>query len=153
MKDVSKVLGRHRIHEPVLWAGQPAWSEHLFLWFFAFMALTRAALVFWAGDWVGGGIYAAGAGGLAALAVFLRQISGYALTRQAVYRTQGLLGREIKAIPIKSIASVSIQQGPLDRILGIGAVVLYMKEGESRYERLAGIKDPGVVCRKIAAML
>jgi membrane protein YdbS with pleckstrin-like domain len=98
-------------HAPVVWEGRPAWSEFIFLWFFAM------------------------------------------ITRHAVHRTTGIRGRVDRAIPLNSITSVEIERGPLDRLFGIGAVVLYLKEGEGRRERIAGIKDPEVVYRKMTALL
>ena len=69
----------------------------------------------------------------------------------AVYRTIGVLGKAEQTFPLKAIASVSIRQGPLDRFFGIGTVLLHFKEGSR--ERLIGVKDPDVVCRKITALL
>ena len=138
-------------HEPGVWSGQPAWSEYIYLWFFAILFGARAVVSLWIGHWANMLIHLTGIGLLVALAVFLRQTSHYRLTRMAVYRTIGILGKAEQTFPLKAIATVSIRQGPLDRFFGIGTVLLHFKEGSR--ERLVGVKDPEVVCRKITALL
>ena len=90
-------------------------------------------------------------GMLVALAIFLRQTSRYRVTRRAVHRAKGILGKAEQAFQLEDIASVDQQQGPLDRLFCSGNVVLYLKKGTR--EQLAGVKDPDLVCRKIRALL
>ncbi len=138
----------------VIWEGRPSWGEYVFLWFFALVSAVRALFIFFLpmGDPGSGAIYALGAGLFIGLALFLRRTDRYAVTRAAVHRTAGLLGRSEKIIPLKKIASAGAEQGPLDRLFGIGTVVLNLKGGEQA-ERLRGLRDPEVVCRKIEALL
>jgi len=138
----------------LVWEGRPAWSEYIFLWFFAFISTFRALTVFILamGDPGSGLIYLFGAGLFVGLAYFLRRTNHYAVTRAAVHRATGLLGRSEKIIPLKEITAVGIEQGPLDRLFGIGTILIHLKEGE-RADRLSGIRDPEVVCRKIEALL
>jgi membrane protein YdbS with pleckstrin-like domain len=86
-----------------------------------------------------------------ALAVFFRQTTRYTVTQDAVYRTKGLFGESEDRRPIAEIESVSVRQSPLDRFLGIGTIVLQLKEG--KHERLVGLRNPDVVRRKIEALL
>jgi hypothetical protein len=137
---------------PTLWRGRPAWTEYIFLWFFSVMALTRAAFSSWIEDPVSFSIFAGGSAAFVGLAWFLRSTTEYVLTRQAVYRSAGFFGRGRRAIPIGTIASVEIEQGPLDRLFGIGAVVVEIKE-TGRRERLRGVPEPDVVRSKISALL
>lgn len=97
-------------------------------------------------------IYALGVAFFVGLALFLRRTNRYAVTRAAVHRAAGILGRGEKIIPLEKIADASTEQGPLDRLFGIGTVVLNLKQ-EGPAERLRGIRDPEVVCRKIEALL
>ena len=136
----------------LVWKGQPAWSEYLFLWFVASVSALRALLIFSTEDPGSGLIYTFGVGLFIGLALFLRRTSRYAVTRAAVHRAAGILGQTEKIVPLKKIASASVEQGPLDSLFGIGTILLHLKEGE-RSEPLRGIRDPDVVCRKIEALL
>ncbi len=136
---------------PVVWTGQPAWSTYVFLWCFVAILGIRGVIFLWLGYWISIFYHAAGMGMLVALAIFLRRTTRYRVTRQAVHRAQGILGKTEQTFPLGDIASVDQLQGPLDRLFCSGNVVLYLKKGTR--EQLAGVKDPEVVCRKIRALL
>jgi hypothetical protein len=68
-----------------------------------------------------------------------------------VYKTKGLAGKSESRVLIADIESVSIRQSALDRFLGIGTVMLHLKDGAR--ERLAGLKNPDVIQRKLEALL
>ena len=136
---------------PALWSGRPAWSHFAFLFIFVAILGVRGAVAFRMGSWQAGLFHLVAVLLLTGLGVFLRQTAHYRLTRMAVYRSKGLLGKGEKKIPISTIASVDEQQGPLDRLLGSGEILLHLKDGRS--ERLSGVKDPEVVSRKIRAIL
>lgn len=136
----------------LIWQGRPAWSEYVFLWFIASVSALRALFIFSTGDPTSGFIYVLGVGLFVGLAIFLRRTTRYAVTRAAVCRAAGILGRGEESIPLKKIAAAGIEQGPLDRLFGIGTVVLHLTEGDRR-ERLRGLREPEVVCRKIEALL
>jgi membrane protein YdbS with pleckstrin-like domain len=135
----------------VVWSSRPAWSEYVFLWAFVAILAVRGLLMLRIEQWQSALNHLAGVILLTGLAVFLRQTTHYRLTREAVYRTKGLLGRGEEIFPLKEIASVSVRQGPLDRLFGIGALMLHFKDG--RLERLAGVGDPDQISRKITALL
>jgi membrane protein YdbS with pleckstrin-like domain len=136
---------------PVVWVGQPAWSSYIFIWIFAAILGVRGVASLWMGYWYSGAFHTITIGMLVALALFLHQTTHYRITRQAIYRTKDLFGKAEQSFPLSTIASVSKQQGPLERLVGSGNVVLHLKDG--RCERLSGVKDPEVVCRKITALL
>lgn len=138
----------------LVWEGRPAWSEYVFLWFFALISAVRALFIFILpmGDPGSGLLYLLGVGFFTGLALFLRRTHRYAVTRAAVHRLAGIRGRREKIIPLKKIAAVTVEQGPLDRLFGIGTVVLHLRE-EEQNETMRGIRDPEVVCRKIEALL
>lgn len=138
----------------LVWEGRPALSEYVFLWFFAVLSAIRGAVVFVLpmGDLGSGLIYFSGTVLFIGLALFLQRTTRYAVTRAAVHQATGLLGRGEKIIPLENITATSVEQGPLDRLFGIGTLLLHLKEGE-RADRLSGIRDPEVVSRKIEALL
>lgn len=137
--------------EPSVWAGRPAWGHYFFLWFFVALLGMRGVVSLWMGYPSSVAYHLAGSAILAALAVFLRRTTRYRLTRQSVFRSEGFLGENERSFPLSAIASVREQQGPLERWLGCGDVMLHLKNGTR--ERLSGVKDPEVVSRKIAALL
>jgi membrane protein YdbS with pleckstrin-like domain len=137
--------------EPSVWEGRPAWGYYFFVWFFVVILAVRGMIALWMGYRGSATIHLAGVPMLVGLALFLRRTTRYRVTRQAVSRSEGILGEAERSFPLSSIASVREQQGPLDRLLGCGEVMLHLKDGT--LERLAGVKDPEVVCRKIAALL
>ena len=95
-------------------------------------------------------IYGSGMVLSGALAVFFRHTTQYTITQDAVYKTKGLFGESEHRVPIADIESVSVRQSPLDRFFGIGTIILSPKEGT--LDRLAGLKDPDVIRRKIEAL-
>jgi membrane protein YdbS with pleckstrin-like domain len=138
-------------HEVTRWSGQPAWSEYVFLWFFTLVVGVRASFSVWLGQWGTAAIYGAGIAVFVGIAVFFRRTTRYTLTQEAIYRTTGLFGRSEDRLPLAEVESVSVRQRPLDRLFGIGTVEVRCANGKD--ERLSGLKDPEVICRKIEALL
>jgi membrane protein YdbS with pleckstrin-like domain len=137
--------------EVIRWSGQPAWSQYVFLWFITAVFGLRVGLLVWWGDWGSVAIHAAGMAMFVGLAVFFRRTTRYWLTQEAVYRTAGILGRREDRLPLSDVESVSVGLTRLDQLLGIGTVLLHRADGTS--ERLAGLREPEVIQRKIEALL
>jgi membrane protein YdbS with pleckstrin-like domain len=136
---------------PAVWAGRPAWSTYIWLWIFVTIFAARGVVFLWMGYWSSAAFHGIVIGMLTALAVFLRETMHYRVTREAVYRSKGILGKAEQPYPLSTIETVSKEQGPLERMFGSGNVILHLKTGIR--ERLSGVKDPDVVCNKIRAML
>jgi membrane protein YdbS with pleckstrin-like domain len=136
----------------MLWRGQPSWAEFVYLWFFACIAMTRTALAVWIGDLGSAAIFVGGGAAFVALARFLQRTTEYTVTSAAVHKTEGIFKRRDRVVPIERIARVEIEQGPIDRLFGIGAVVLHLKDADRR-ERLAGIREPHIVRNKLIAII
>ena len=137
--------------ESPVWEGRPAAGYYFFLWFFVAVLGGRGLIALWMGELSSAAIYLAGMALLAALGLFFRRTTRYRVTRLAVSRSDGLFGNAEQAFPLSSIASVREHRGPFDRLLGCGDVMLHLKDGTQ--ERLAGVNEPDVVCRKITALL
>jgi len=137
--------------EPPVWEGWPSLGHYFFLWFFVAILGGRGLFALWTGDRGSASIYLAGMALLAALGLFLRRTTRYRVTRQAVSRSDGILGKTERSFPLSSIASVREQRGAFDGLLGCGDVMLQLKDGTQ--ERLAGVKEPEIICRKIEALL
>jgi membrane protein YdbS with pleckstrin-like domain len=137
--------------EVTRWSGQPAWSQYVFLWFITMVFGVRAGLSVWWGQWGVVAIHVAGMVGFVALALFFRRTTRYTLTQEAIYRSTGIFGRTENRLPLSEVESVSVGLSRLDQLLGIGTVLLHREDGIS--ERLAGLKEPEVIQRKIEALL
>jgi len=137
--------------EPSVWEGRPALGYYFFLWFFVVILGVRGMIALWMGYRESAAFNLVGIAILVALALFLHRTTRYRVTRQAVFRSKGIFGKTERSFLISAIASVIERQSPLDRLLECGDVVLHLKDGTN--ERLAGVKNPEVVCRKIAALL
>lgn len=138
-------------NEVTRWTGQPAWSEYVFLWFITLVFGVRAVLSVWWGQWGIVAIHVAGMAAFVGLAVFFRRTTRYTVTQDAIYRTVGVLGQREDRLPMSEVESVSVRQSGLDRLLGIGTVALHREDGT--YVRLAGLRDPEVIRRKLEPLL
>jgi membrane protein YdbS with pleckstrin-like domain len=137
--------------EVIRWSGQPAWSQYVFLWFITVVFGLRVGLLVWWGDWGSAAIHVAGMAMFVGLAVFFRRTTRYTLTQDSIYRTTGLFGKSEDRLPLSEVESVDVGLTRLDQLLGIGTVLLHRADGTS--ERLAGLKEPEVIQRKIEALL
>lgn len=143
-------MGLETSREVVRWEAYPSWAQFTWLYFFSLMAGLRGGFFLWLG--VGGGkAWLGGAAVLLVCAAFLRRWARYILTSCRIIVKNGYTGREIQAIPINDIREVTITQGPLARIMGIGSVVIQSAGGD-RLVVLHGIKDPEVLQRRIQAL-
>jgi membrane protein YdbS with pleckstrin-like domain len=137
--------------EVTRWSGQPAWSEYVFLWFITVVFGVRAGLSIWWGQWGIVAIHLVGMAVFVGLAVFFRRTTRYTVTQEAIYRTTGILGQREDRLPMSEVESVSVRQSGLDRLLGIGTLALHREDGT--YVRLAGLRDPEVIQRKVEPLL
>ena len=136
---------------PLVWFGKPAWSSYIFIWMFMAIIGVRAGVSFHLGLYENAAYELLLVGALGTLPFYFHKTTHYRITRRAIYRSKGILGKEEQSFLLSSIESVGKQQGPLERLFNCGNVVLKLKDG--RKERLSGIKDPDVVGRKIRALL
>ena len=136
---------------PLVWKGKPAWSSYIYIWMFATIIGIRGLVSLWLGYWQSALFQGLVVVCMIALAVFFHKTTNFRITRQAIFRTHGFLGKQEQSFPLSSISSITKQQGPLERLFNSGNVVLKLKDG--RKERLSGIKDPDVIGRKIKALI
>jgi len=143
-------VGLETSREVLRWEAYPSWAQFTWLYFFSLMAGLRGGLFLWLGV-SGGKAWLGGAAILLVCAAFLRRWARYLLTSCRIIVQNGYTGREIQAVPINDIREVTIKQGPLARIMGIGTVVIRSAEGD-REVALQGIRDPEVLQRRIQAL-
>src|SRR4029079_232122 len=77
-----------------------------------------------------------------ALSLFYRRLTvRYRLTAYRFFHDTGLLARTGNRIQVISIDDVTVEQGPVDRLLGIGTIVLHSKDMTNPQLRLCGIEN------------
>ncbi len=137
--------------EPLVWEGKTAWSSYIYIWIFSTVIAIRGLVSLWLGYWQSALFQGLVVVFMIALAAFFHETTYFKITREAVYRSRGFLGKQAQSFSLSSISSVTRQQGPLERFFDCGNVVMNLRDGKSA--RLSGIKNPDVVCRKIKALL
>ncbi len=145
--DEGAVLG----NEVVLWEGYAAWSQ--FIWLYLIVGimmlrvalLVRSALSGWSG-WLVGAITLLGT------ATALRRWGRYVVTNRRIVLRNGWTGHDIQSIPYQEIQEVSIRQGLLSDLMGIGTVVIRARQDDAVIQ-FRGVFDPGEVKRRIQAAL
>lgn len=133
--------------EVVLWEGYAARSQ--FIWLYMVVAmmmvrvtlLVRSAMPGW-GHWLVGAITLLGTAGI------LRRWGRYVVTSRRVVLQNGWTGRDIQSIEHQEIREVSIRQGPLADLMGIGTVVIQARVDEAVIQ-FRGVLDPEDVKQRI----
>jgi membrane protein YdbS with pleckstrin-like domain len=87
---------------------------------------------------------------LLGLVVILRYWAKYLLTTKGVLVRNGYSGKDMASMDFEKINAVEVQQGPVARFLGIGALVV---KDSDRSLRFRGIKAPEVLETKLRALL
>jgi membrane protein YdbS with pleckstrin-like domain len=145
----------HDDADRVLWEGRFSKLAMIGSWLSAAavtIALLIAAWIFnFAGTW-----WTVTLGVLGALWIFLvlkllyLQLSiKYSLTTQRFVHERGLLWRQTDRIETIDIDDVSVQQGPIERMLGIGTVRVVSSDQSTPQFTIVGIED----VKQVAAMI
>ena len=137
--------------EPVLWEGSAAWSQ--FIWLYLIVGimmlrvtlLVRSSLSGWSG-WLVGAITLLG------IAAALRRWGRYVVTSRRIVLRNGWTGRDIQSIAHREIREISIRQGPLAELMGIGTVVIQSRQDDVMIQ-FRGVFDPEDVTQRIQAAL
>jgi len=144
------MTGPSKSNETVVWTAYPSWGQFAWLYLISLLAGFRGLLYLlfdlagWEG-WVGG------AAALLVCAALLRRWARYTFTSSRVVVSNGYTGREIQSVALDDIKEITVRQGPVARLLGIGTVVIRSLSGE-KVLRLRGIKDPESVKGRIQKM-
>ncbi len=136
--------------EHVIWKSYPSWRQFAWLYLMSLLAVLRGAVLV-AFDVPGSETWIGGALALMACAPLLRRWMYYVLTSRRVVLRNGYTGRDIRGLEFEQIRAMSISQGPIAKMLGIGTVVIQAADGE-RLVSFRGIKDADAVKARIQAM-
>lgn len=145
--DGNATLGK----EAVLWEGYAAWSQFIWLYMVVAMMMVRVALLVRSAI-PGWGGWLVGAVTLMGTAATLRRWGRYVVTSRRVVLQNGWTGRDIQSIEHQEIREVSIKQGPLADLMGIGTVVIQSRQDDAVIQ-FRGLLDPEDVKQRIQAAL
>lgn len=137
--------------EAVLWEGHAAWSQFIWLYLIVGIMMLRVALLVRSGmsGWSG---WLVGAITLLGIAAALRRWGRYVVTSRRVVLRNGWTGRDIQSIEHQGIREVSIKQGLLADLMGIGTVVIQSRQDDAAIQ-FRGLLDPEEVKQRIQAAL
>jgi len=82
----------------------------------------------------------------------LRRWARYIVTSQRLIIENGFTGRTIQEIPVRAIAEVRLNQGPVAGFFQIGTLAIRSSKNEPLLF-FRGVKNPGVIKTRIEAML
>ena len=82
----------------------------------------------------------------------LRRWGRYVVTSRRVVLRNGWTGRDIQSIEHQELREVSIKQGPLAALMGIGTVVIQSRADDAAVQ-FRGVLDPEDVKQRIQAAL
>ncbi len=100
----------------------------------------------------GWGGWLVGAITLLGTAAALRRWGRYVITSKRVLIRNGWTGQDIQAIELSQVSEVSIKQGLLDDLMGIGTVVIRSRQGDTAI-LFRGVLDPEDVKQRIQTAL
>ena len=79
---------------------------------------------------------------LLARAWYLVASTRYRLTSQRLFAQTGLIAKNLEEVELFRVKDVTLSQGVLDRLLGVGTVTVLSTDDTAPRLELAGIRDP-----------
>ena len=126
--------------EPVLWQTYVSWNQFAWLYLVSLFTVLRGALL-WQAAIPGGGMWVLGAVVLVIVALVLRYWVRYVATAQRVLIKNAFTGHEIQTMAIEDISEVTIKQGLIAWLLGIGTIV-FKSTRSDEVMQFRGVRDP-----------
>ncbi len=83
------------------------------------------------------------------LYLYRRYTVNYRVTTYRFYSEKGLIFHSVRAMEIIDIDDISLEQNLLERIVGVGRVVLRTKDASDPFFVVSGLKNPEVAFEKI----
>lgn len=137
-------------NEPVLWQSYASWNQFAWLYLVSLVSALRGALI-WQATLPGWEAWMIGAAALLLVAVILRYWVRYMATSQRVFMKNTVTGREIQTMAIEDLGEVTIKQGALAWLLGIGTI-LFTSTRDDSVLQFRGVDDPEAALQQIQAV-
>jgi membrane protein YdbS with pleckstrin-like domain len=141
--------------EDVIWQGQFSKLAMLGAWIaggvFTIAVIVAGVLAgFTQGGWlIAGGVIVLVWAGLILRLLYLQLSLHYYLTNQRFIHEHGLLWREVDRIETIDVDDVAVQQGPVERMLGVGSIRLRTSDVTTPEFTIQGIEN----VRQVASMI
>jgi hypothetical protein len=133
--------------EPVLWQTYVSWNQFAWLYLVSLFTALRGALL-WQASIPGWEMWVIGAVALVVVTLVLRYWVRYVATSQRLLIKNAFTGREIQAMAIENISEVTIKQGLIAWLLGIGTIV-FESTRDDEVMQFRGVRDPESILQQI----
>lgn len=132
--------------EKALYQARPSWLSYYRLYLIAFVLFTILHSEGRTADGVNVSLVFFG------LAAIFRQRHKFVLTGERVISIVGLIARNTNEMKVRHIRSILVRQNPIERILGIGTVIMISAADGISEVIFKGIARPVVVKEMISGM-
>jgi len=139
--------------ETILFEGHPSWRSILAFYFKgALIALVAAVIGYFAtGSEVGWGVVVllVFLAGVILVGLIMRIAVTYRVTDQRLNIQRGILSRRVQETRLTRVQNVNTEQGPLERLLRVGAVDFDTAAGDDYDFTFRGVADPEGIARRV----
>ena len=136
----TEMIESAQAKEPLLWQTYVSWNQFAWLYLVSLFTALRGALL-WQAAIPGWEMWVMGAVALVVVAGVLRYWVRYVATSQRVLIKNAFTGREIQTMAIENISEVTVKQGLIAWLLGIGTIVFKSTRGDEVMQ-FRGVRDP-----------
>jgi hypothetical protein len=143
----AEMIATAQAEEPVLWQTYVSWNQFAWLYLVSLFTALRGALL-WQAAISGGEIWIIGAGALVLVALVLRYWVRYAATSTRLLIKNAFTGREFQTMALDDVAEVTVKQGLIAWLLGIGTIVFKSTRGDEVMQ-FRGVGDPELTLQQI----
>ncbi len=140
--------------EEDVWAGKPTLWAHPGRVFGSLVAALHLAIFAWITGWgwlgwVNGGLVPLLAAWAAFNCLYPRLAKSYRLTSQRLFLRRGWLSQTTDQIELIRVDDIRVRRGMLQRLLGVGDVVIYSTDLTDHLCALRGIRNAADVAEKV----
>lgn len=143
----TEMIATAQVEEPVLWQTYVSWNQFAWLYLVSLFTALRGALL-WQAAISGGEIWIIGAVALVLVALVLRYWVRYAATSTRLLIKNAFTGREIQTMALDNVGEVTVKQGLIAWLLGIGTIVFKSTRGDEVMQ-FRGVRDPELTLQQI----
>jgi len=77
----------------------------------------------------------------------------YRLTTRRIYRSDGIFRRVSRAVDLASVSGVEVEGGPLERLVGVGRIQIFLPKSAQPSLNLEGVRNPEQIAEQIRKQL
>ena len=142
----SRVIDREEEHDRVVWEDRPSYRSRALRLALATAMLFIGIPGLWGAELFGVRFLVTGVGAVIWLhTVWLRHRCRYRVTNRVAVSETGLLSRRVRQLRLAEVCGIEMEQGILDRIVGVGSLYLSCADPRGVAIDFDGIREPGSV--------